>query len=155
MTVIVLIVILVKLVLAIHWSTSLVGVTQGLSWWRRNRQATVTSALFVVAGVVLIVALANDCRYTCDQWQSTALDIFATLASFLMGMILTRAVDLGKEPLNKVAQTAILFVILPAFATTVILSPLGSAPNSAALFIWALALPVLGSAGKRLWPWLF
>ncbi len=153
---------LLVLIWAIHWSTGLCWPTGQArpaprsSRWRRDWRKTVAPGLFLVAGVVLVTALMIDCRYSCQQWLSTVLDILATFASFLMGMVLTRVIDIGAMSRKNVMKAALWFIFLLVFATVVILSPLSaSTPNSTALFIWALVLPVLGSAAKRLWPWLF
>lgn len=140
----------------LYWSSALVGPAQGPSRWCRNRRASVVAGLFLLAGLALIVALMIDCRYSCQQWQSTLLDILATFAAFLMGLILTRALDRDAEPSVNVKNTAILFTIL-LVVSTFMLTVFSSASHSkaAVLLIWALGLPVLGWLGKRLWPWLF
>ena len=126
------------------------------SWWYRNWRRITVVVVFVATGFVLLLALANDCRYSCQQWQSTGLDILATLASFSMGMILTRALDSATMPLNNWVKGSLWLAVLLVIGTVVILIP-GSdlTQNSAAVFIWALGLPVLGVAAKRIWPWLF
>ncbi len=147
---------LLGLVWSIHWSAGMVGPAERSSRWHRNRRATVSTGLFVIAGSVLIIALVNGCRYPCQQWQSTGLDVLAMLASFLMGTMLTRILDSDTKPFYYVVRVAIWFGILLLVTTALIFSPLNvSTPHSIALFIWALALPVLGWCGKQLWPWLF
>ena len=149
------IIMLAILIWAIHWSTSLL-VSSSCSWWHRNWQTTTVASLFVASGAILLIALTNDCRYSCQQWQSTGLDILATLASFSMGMILTGALDSATMSLSDWAKGGLWLAALLVVATVLILSPLSDlTPNSVAIFIWALGLPVLGIAGKRLWPWLF
>ena len=126
------------------------------SWWRCNWQATAAFSLFVVSGVILIVALANDCRYSCQQWQSIGLDILATFASFSMGLVLMSMLNSQTESRSYWKQTLIWVVTLGVFLTVLILSPLvESTRKNSLILIWTLALPVLGVAGKSLWPRLF
>lgn len=146
---------LLALIWAIHSSAALccpagqARQTRRSSRQCRNWRASVAPCLFVVAGVVLVMALMSD-------YRSTWLDIVAASASFLMGMILARALDRDTKPSVNVKSTAIWFIILLA-VSAFMLTVFPSTPNSKAamLFIWALGLPVLGWAGKRIWPWLF
>lgn len=110
----------------------------------------------MTSAAVLLEALVNDCRYLCQQWQSTGLDILATLSAFLMGLVLTRALDPKDMPLNNWVKTGVWVTALFVFATVLVISPLADAtPNSFAVFLWALWLPVVGVIIKRCWPWLF
>ena len=82
---------LLVLTWAMHRSTSLAA-PPSHSWWHRNRRMAVAMGLFLASLAILLIVLANDCRYLCDEGLSTVLDVSATLAAFVMGMVLTRAV---------------------------------------------------------------
>ena len=109
-----------------------------------------------VSGTALTIELMNDCRYPCQQWQSTGLDLLATVAGFWVGMILAGSLSHHTMPLRDWIKTKIGLIILLLIGTVLILSsPAGPLPNSVVIFIWALGLPILGVAAKRIWPWLF
>ena len=147
--------ILLALIWAMHWSTSLL-VPPSCSWWRRNRRANAAFGLLVAFGAVLILALVNDCLYSCQQWESTGIDVLTTIAGFWVGMILAGSLSHHTMPLRDWIKTKIGLIVLLLIGTVVIFSsPSGPLPNSAVIFIWALGLPILGVAAKRIWPRLF
>ena len=146
---------------AMHRSTSLAS-PPAHSWWYRNRRRTITVSVLIASGAALTIALMNNCRYPCQQWQSTGLDLLATIGGFWLGMIIARAVDPQTESQIDWAQvslwmTGLLLVTTGLLVITgLVFSPLANAtPNSLVIFIWALGLPILGAAAKRRWPWLF
>ena len=161
---------LLVLIGAIHWSTSLLvpspcsrwrrkwraTVLAWRSWWRCNLQATVATSLFGAALAILLIALANDCRYLCHEGLSTVLDVAATLAAFVMGMVLTRAVKSERRSLGDWKNLAFWMFILLIIAILLFVSPLvSSTRKSFIIAILVLGLPVLGVAGEWLWPRLF
>ena len=149
---------LLALIWAMHWSTNLL-VPAPCSWWRRNRQGIMVVGVLITSGASLIIALANDCRYLCQQWQSTGLDLLATISGFWLGMILARALDSPKTSPNYWANVGLWLTGLLVFATVLVLILLfllsDATLNSFVIFIWALGLPVLGVAARWRWPWLF
>ena len=150
---------LLVLIWAIHWSTSLTAPAWWSTmskWWRCNWRRIVSVSVFMISGISLLIALENVDRFPSLQWQSSLLNILATIAGFWLGMILTRAFDPPTISLNNLVQAAIWVTGFLVIATALVLSPLSdTVPHSAMILVWALWLPILGVATKRRWPWLF
>ena len=161
---------LLVLIEAIHWSTRLLvpspcsrwrckwraTVLAWRSWWRCNWRRIVSVSVFMISGIILLIALGDVGRFPSLQWLSSLLNILATIAGFWLGMILTRAVDSPTISLNNLVQVAIWVTGPLVFLTAWVLSPLSdTVPHSAVIFLWAIWLPILGVAARRRWPWLF
>ena len=142
----------VALIRTIRRSTNLL-VPALRSWWRCKRQVVVVVSVWIASGAALIIAWIYDCRYLCQQWQSTGLDLLAAVAGFWLGMIIAGALESSTMPRKEWVEIAIGSIALLAVPTALVLIP--DFPNGAAILIWTLGLPVLGEAAKRLWPWLF
>ena len=146
---------LLVLMWAMHRSTSLVA-PPSHSWWHRNWRTAVAISLFMASLTFVVAALLIDCRYLCQEWQSAGLDILATFAAFLMGMILTRRIDPKTMSPGNWRNLAIGLIILLVIAFVLVHSlQTGSAWRKLPMLVSALMLPILGAAAKRIWPWLF
>jgi len=142
----------VVVIRAIRWSTNLL-VSALCSWWCRKRWIVAIVGILILSGAALIFALMNDCRYPCQQWQSTGFDLLATIAGFWVGMIIAAVLKPLTMSRKEWVQTAIGFIALLVAPTLQVFIP--DFPNAAAIFIWTLGLPVLGEAAKHFWPQIF
>ena len=146
---------LLVLTWAMHRSTSLVA-SPSHSWWHRNWRSALAIGLFTASLAFVVAALLVDCRYLCQEWESAGLDILATFAAFLMGMILARWIgpktmspgDWGKLVLGLIVLLVIEFILVHFLQT-------GPAWRKLPMLVSVLMLPILGAAAHRRWPWLF
>ena len=146
---------LLVLTWAMHRSTSLAS-PPSHSWWRRKGHGAVATSLFLAALIFVVAALLIDCRHLCQEWQSAGLEMLATFAAFLMGMILTRWIDpktmspgdWGKLAIGLIVLLVITFVLVHLVQT-------GPAWHKLPMLVLALMLPLLGAAAHHRWPGLF
>ena len=145
----------VSLIRTVRRSTTLL-VSSSRSWWRCNWRRIVLVSVFMILGISLLIALESAGRLPSLQWQSSLLNIVATIAGFWLGMILTHAFEPPTISLNNLVLAAILVTVLLVCATALVLSPISdTVPHSAMIFLWTLWLPILGVTARQFWPCLF